>query len=981
MKIFNTPPTPVTKLYGYGEVIIALNTLTQTHAFKVLDETLNPTTPKVRSFAVKTDIPEVSLAMELEAHELTRGVAAHNETKDMIGLGNVDNFPSATVDNIFNNDNDLFVTPPCIRAAMGSDSVLFNEENYLAKGSLPVASGQDYLFDVPNLSSLNNENSDAFYALDNHYFEGVGKIILNHDRLVIIPNEFVKPGTPDFGKFGFSYVSTALSNSPKLNFNQDRLSVPYLPTLGFNNEGFGYGSGNLIPQNHLESEITNFKPTKVNDYSSHLFIDATKDNVAYGITESLNNGTLKLIVKAYNLDPVNKTYDAGPGVPAIFRSFNGVENIPSLSDGIIIPIEKLLVIPTGVSIEVLPVDNKVPVNASLAWEVPGKTLISLWQYKAIATGLNGNKVNLIIKVGLRFTQKADGSVEVAHLIQQSKATINPDLTIVSNNVIFYENDFINSPFHPAIHSGVFSPFGGHYTAFANLGGTEITVKYFKHGVSNIVDFINNFHNLPKITDTLIMHIPRFSYRYLGYNFSRFIPLTKNSFLVTSQNNYGQYRQREFEWPDGLLCGINAQDEVVLPTPEVVKSVDYRLPFGIISLMGNNTGNQTVENTALVLCKENDYVGYEDMRFNEDSFIQGKRVELNSMSKFFLTAKMNGEFKQELIDHFKPTTHFELIGDQGEYGYRVYLIKTLDSYEAFVIFTDNLSGAALYHCDCDCDPTGLINLTQITKLTSCFTPKYLTDFVRGDIECYDIFTHYDLGICSVGEDSTLLFNNVLGEFGGDIFMGVTSWVPGKKFSSSLPTIYKNNLQMVSHPKEVYGLHLRGQVSSSIKLPGTGFLMAATGLDNHKKPSEYDRDVPGLLNFNMPVFNAVGAYQKDIETYFNSIPGMVTLPGSIRVLLNGEFHCLGYDRQINVQRYSFDPVFISSKYNKFGLIQSNMGGIIYISLQNGRPKIMISQTIRPISNYEVLYGVAVFDESNRVVIKLYDNYTIVDGIEVI
>lgn len=974
MIIFETPPTPVTRLFNYGEAIIALNTLTQKHAFKVYDDLHTTPAPKVASFAVRTSIPEISLAIELKAHEMTRGTAAHGETKEMIGLGLVDNFASATVDNVLNNADNLFITPRCINAALGVDNAMFNEENYLAKGSLPVASGQDYLFDVPNVKSLSNENADAFYAVADHYFEGVAKIILNHDRLVIIPNVMAKAGVPDFGKFGFSYVSTSLSNDTRLNFNQDRLSVPYKDTLGFNNEGFGYGTGNLIPQNHLQSEISNFKPTKAADYSSHLFIDGTKDNVAYGITETLVNGVLKLVVKAYNLDPVAKTYDAGPGVPAIFKSFSGTENIASLANGISLPIEKLLVIPTGVTVEILPVNNKVPVNASLAWEVPGKTLISLWQYRAIATNLDKKQVKLIIKIGLRFTQKADGSVEVAHLIQQSKATINPDLTLVSNNVVFYEDDFINSPFHPGINSGVFSPFGGHYTAFANLGGTELTVKYFKHGITNIVDFINNFHLLPEITDTMVMHIPRFSYCFLGYNFSRFIPLTNDSFLLTSQNANGMYRQRKFEWPDGLICGANTIGEVCLPAPEIVTHADYRLPFGVISHMVNNSGAQSVTNTSLVLCEENEYVGYEEIDFASELYSENKRVILNDMSKFFLKATMNGDFKKDL------TTHFNLTNDQGIYTYRIYLIKTPTNYEAFVIFTDNLSGAGLYHGVGELDVNGLLNLTQVTKLHNSFVPTYPTKFLRGDIESYDFFTHYDLGITTVGNNSTLLFNNVLGEFGGDMFMGVVGWKPGEAFPTGAQTTFKDNLQIVTYPVDIFGLHLRGQVANTIKLPGTTYLMSATGLGGHKKAAANDRDVDGILNFNMPIFDHYGSYLMDIETYFNSLPGGITLPGSTRVLLNGQFHTLGYDRQIDIQRSAFDPSFIASKYNKFGLTQSNNGSVIYIGLENNRPIIIQSTGIRPVSNYEVLYGVAVFDASDRVVIKLFDNYTVVDCIEV-
>ena len=972
MIVIKVPPIPVTKANGYGEVIVALNDLTQSYVFDKMDKGVTPS-PSPSSFSVSSDIPEVSLAMELQAHVMSCGCAVHNETKRTIGLSLVDNFATATPTTTMGNADDLFVTPQCVNSVIGVDTSSFNEDNYLPKGSIPVASGQDYLFGVKDIMGMDNASADAHYALKDRYFNGMAKIVLNHDRMVIVPNHNSKPGIPTFGNYGWAFTSSSISNDVRLNFNQDRLSVPYMQMLGFSNEGYGDANNLIIPQTHNDSEVDIYKPIG-GKWSRHVMMD-TNSQFLYGLTESFEATKFTISIKRHTLNKDTKecSTEAAP-LTGVFKGLNGEEQISDLEAGISFDINKLVTISSGVTANLSMVAfSPAGLNVSLGWEVPGKTFVGLFQVMMVAHKTVTTK-RFVLKVGLRFSINADGSLEISHLPQQTKAVINADFTFVGNNMMYQEITSNDSPFHPQHASGVFSPFGGHYIAYSNLAGTDLCVKYFKHSISNIVDYINNFHSLPKITDEMVMHIPRSCGGYLGYNFSRFIPLDKDSFLVCKQDHEGKYRQFKFEWSEGLTLKSNSFGNIELPKPDKWGKTYYGLPFGIVSQITNGV-NPTVTNTAYVLCKENGFIGRPSVNFSSSQQPSEPGVRINEMSKVFLDNILNSTFKDEINAKFSKTD------DNGEYEWRVYLVPKSSGFDVFIVFTDNLSTVSFYRGNGAIDSIGLLTITNTVKITTRFTTDYPVYAYRDDIDSYDVFTHYDLGITTVGDNSTLLFNNVLGVFGGDVFLGITNWKPGADLPATPTIVVKDNLPTINRPSLQQGVYRRGKVACSIKLLGDNFLMTSTALGEHKKPENQSHNIDGLLYFDMPCYDHAGVYIKDIDNFFPEQSNVVILPSSTRVMINGSFRVLGYDHTLEIEPVTIDPSFVTNPRNIFGLTTANKGQLIYLVADGEGIKVLLSSAVRVASNYEVLYGVAVFDSSDRVVVKTYDNYTVVDGVSVL
>lgn len=972
MIVIKTPPIPVTKANGYGEVIIALNNLTQSYVFDHMDKGVTPS-PSPSTFSVKSSIPEVSLAMELQAHVQSCGCSVHNETKRTIGLSLVDNYATATPITTMGNADDLFVTPQCVSSIIGVDVASFNEDNYLPKGSIPVASSQDYLFSVKDAMALDNASADAYYALKDRYFNGMAKIVLNHDRIVVIPNQNAKPGIASFGNYGWAFASTSISNDVRLNFTQDRLSVPYMQMLGFSNEGYGDINNIIIPQTHNDSEIDVYRAIG-NGKSRYIMTDPNSQTL-YGLSETFTAGKFSLSIKRHTLNKATKecVTDDVP-LSGVYKGFDGEEVIESLSAGISFDISKLVTLSSGITANLGMVGfSPAGLNVSLGWEVPGKTFVGLFQVR-IGVKKTVTTKWCILKVALRFSIKEDGSLEITHLPQQRKAVVDSNYNIIGNNVLFPEIDFKGTPFHPQHFSGVFSPFGGHYIAYSNLGGLDLCVKYFKHGITNIVDYINNFHVIPEVTDEFTMHIPRSCGGYLGYNFSRFIPIDKDSFLVCKQDHEGKFRQFKFEWPEGLTLKTNSFGNVELPKPDKLTKTYYGLPFGIISQITNGA-NPSVINTAYVLCKENGFVGRPKVNFSSSNEQQDSGIRVNELSKVFIDGILNSTFKEEIA------AKFARLDDWGDYEWRLYLIPNGQGFDVFIIFTDNFSAVSIYRTNGAIDSMGFLTVTNAIKIATQFTVGYPTKVDRDDIDSYDVFTHYDLGITTVGNNSTLLFNNVLGIFGCDVLLGITNWKPGVNFPSSPEIIVKDNLATISRSDFLYGLHRRGQVACTIKLLGDNFLMTSTGLGGHKKPENQNHNIDGLIYFDMPCYNHAGAYIKDIDNFFPEQSNVIILPSSTRVMLNGSFRTLGYDHSIEIEPAPIDASFVSSERNIFGLTMTNKGQLIYLVADGDRMKVLLTSTLRVPSNYEVLYGVAVFDSSERVVVKTYDNYTVVDGVSVL
>ena len=972
MIVIKTPPIPVTKANGYGEVIVALNNLTQSFVFDHMDKGTTPS-PSPTTFSVKSSIPEVSLVMELQAHVQSCGCAVHNETKQTIGLGSVDNFATATPITTMGNADDLFVTPQCVNSVVGVDTASFNEDNYLPKGSIPVASGQDYLFGVKDIMALDNASADADYALKDRYFNGMAKIVLNHDRIVIIPNQNAKPGIPSFGNYGWAFTSTSISNDVRLNFFQDRLSVPFMQMNGFSNEGYGDANNVVIPQTHNDSEIDVYKAVGTN--KSRYIMTDPNSSVLYGLSETFSASKFTLSINRHTLNKETKECitDNTP-LRGVYKGFDGDEEIASLSTGISFDITKLVTLSSGINAFLGMVGfSPAGLNVSLGWEVPGKTFVGLFQAR-IRINKTPSFKWCILKVALRFSIKEDGSLEITHLPQQKKAVVDSNNNITGNNVVFLENDFRDKPFHPSHASGVFSPFGGHYVAYSNLGGLDLCVKYFKHSITNIVDYINNFHIQPEITDEITMHIPRACGGYLGYNFSRFIPLDKDSFLVCKQDQEGKYRQFKFEWLEGLTLKSNSFGNVELPKPDKWGKTYYPLPFGIISQITNGA-NPSVTNTAYVLCKENGFVGRPVVNFSSTELPHSPGIRVNELTKIFLDGVLNSAFKDEI------NAKFVKIDDCGDYEWRLYLVPNGQGFDVFIIYTDNFCAVSVYRATGSIDSMGFLTVTNAIKIDTKFTVSYPTKVFRGDIDSYDVFTHYDLGITTVGNNSTLLFNNVLGIMGGDLLLCIANWKPGVNFPATPAIVVKDNLSVISRPDFLYGLYRRGQVACTIKLLGDNFLMTSTALGEHKKPTNQNHNIDGLIYFDMPLYDHTGAYIKDIDNFFPEQSNVVILPSSTRVMLNGSFRSLGYDHTLTIEPVTIDASFVSSERNIFGLTTNNKGQLIYLVADGNGVKVLLSSAIRVPSNYEVLYGVAVFDSTERIVVKTFDNYTVVDGVGVL
>lgn len=975
MKVFDKAPIPVAKLHPYGETLVALNNLTQSYAFEA---TKDPIT-----FKLESDIPEVNLALAIKKHELAKGAMAHKETKADLGLELVDNFKLANNKTVFSYSDKLYVNPSAIGAVIGNGKLTFNEDNYLQKGSIPIATGNEYLMPanynsylptegVINNSLFPNDNQDN---LKDRYFKGVGQVYLNFDRIIVTPQLLEGKGVTQNDLLrAESYTSTPLLNDQKLKFKQDRINAPLFPyNAGFNSQFIGSKYGALKAQELAEDSVTFLSP---NTKGEPVFRIGAKTNngTIIGIDRSFSNADNKffrLSISKYYQDKNEFFYGGGGVAPLIvYNKINGtVQNIEN-SKHVSFFIKDIINIEDGIDYQILGSDSGVIPNISCCWEQQDKSLLLLVQFLLKVT-IDNNSTNYIIKLGLRLMID-DVNFVLSHLPQQKMGVLKRDGGHVSGNTIFKEEDFLNSPFHPNFATGQFSPLGGHYSAYANLSGFELGVKYFKHTITNISDYILNYHALPVITDTTVMHIPKYTHGCFPHHTTRFLPIDGNT-IYTVELVDGVYKPRKYIWDNGIVIKEDGASKKYVTEPtDIIDNIE-RLPLGLVSIIENDTNNFNYYLTSLILEEGNNYLAKINFNVNNPDELQPS-IRLANLTKLFLDGKLNGDFKQELREHFTLNDDT----DKGKYEFKVYLLEKAEGYDCFIIFTDTLSGAAIYTATCAKTEHQEIELTDLTKVYIGFTSGYPTEFLRDDVETYDIFTYHDLLVQSNKQTNktVMLFTNVLGEFGGDIFVGISDWTPFSQ--SSLASAVKvgcDNLHIVKHPVAKYGYVLRGKMSNRISIANDTFMLSATALNKDTNASDPHGIYTAMpcLDYDLSKFYNYAYYNREVKHEY-------ILPANTRVALNGKFYTLGKDTFFTPSPKTITPEFVKSKLNKFNLTINDRGELIYLVLKDGKLSVLLTSTPRTPSVYEVFYGVAVFDTNNKLSVNLYNSYVVADNVQI-
>lgn len=981
MIILKGHPDPIHHADNFGDILNKLNDFYSQRAFETIDSVGNFNGHSLDGTTILNSM-EGELNSKILEHTNSKK-AVHGENKYDVALWNVDNFRTATMEESKGDRDDLFVTPKGVKSAI-SETPDFNPDLYLKNGMMAISCGPARL-DIDSCWNRNVGEISAFdykKSLVNKYFNGPGSVALHRDMTLIIP----KITDPNMTDTTWLYRSDSLAEHPYVNFHTDSLCLNSVESKGFiadcvkRTPNGDYSTLNGITGLGLDD--LQFTDTALIRPFQQLLLPRNNLHMGFGLYGNLTNYGVELYINRFTINNYyedndvfwsNAIIDGEYSVLGYYTGLDGILTKTNFNDVVAIPWEKYIGLGVGVSMTVALLTNgrDDTANVSVVWNNNGSDFVALIQGVINATNGTISK-RLLVKLAFKATVSLVDKTKftLTHLQQQSKATINKDLTHISGNVLFDED--VLSPFHPEANSGAFIGAGGHYAAHSTNNGYDLIAKYFKYDCSNLKDYINNYHNLPTITGTKTQHISRYTQGYLGTCISRFIPtawaansnVTKALVRALCADGKWGYKSKTWNTADIVEIG-NIPGELVFKNPNVSETFtpNIDLPMGV----SHHITATSFFIGGLVLVEENDYSGYKNVNISSTISLTNP-ISLSARSIAFLTAWVNGTLIPKWKALVPSTTKYA-----GHGTFRVCSATNNDSGAVVILFSDELCNLEIALCNykianglLEVDFNNTIATTSGFKTAfSSNRPYPSTIIIEPNGEAYDPLPNLDFSIFTSGsgvsQTSYVTLTNVYGKYLSSIGFSVVGW-DGVSVLYGNTCVVKPNAALTQPaciPVSEYGIERITQNEIPITIPvHGGFLWDWNGA---KGPHDVAPYKYGYAPNN-------GGVNK-LVTYFDNTDEYVCyIPKGTTCMLGGTTYCLEDDLRGVIPNVAMNIGVLGSKYSYLGIGPGTKGGMVYLKISSGKIEVLVSATLLEPNDYYALFAFCIIGANGELFVKI-------------
>lgn len=591
----------------FGEVILRLDQMAyaveqKVHSFNEgTKEALLLFTQNMAQFITDVVIP-------IDAH-LNQAGPAHGETKRSIGLGNKDNYRTATLTEQRNLTPVLaYVTPQGAKQAFvdrNADSPLVASD-YQQNNVLQFASYY-YVNEFPVMTPTVVQPSRYFNS------NGLVAMVFNDDRIVYSPTSNKAVYQTDVG---FISAPTKARKAARL------AEIPNLQSSmlagGWNNSGAVTSDGKVALFKPLaDKKIFVFKdnlgdPAGAKNfllYTSYIGTAYRGLSVAAPIT---GETTFSLLHKFFKVDAFETDPTLNPQItaayPALF-TLMGVTVSAPLQGGHAVDIRNFVNLGPGQSIKIGMENGTPKVNVGLFWAARDYEIRMFVSVPVVVTG-NGLTKYLALNYVVSFipgTLVSGGSGTVTVMGTRAIDSLDATLTPVAGSQYLFTRDPLDFN-DPSVLPGVVLASGDVVRSISTKNG--IRVKRYRSGFAGFAGWIAGPRPKadPRFVRTELYTPARHS--PFGPVPERIIPFTnlnETRYLVYGlDNGTGGYRWTEVRWDTESIVGVVSGTRIGIKPPSnftMYKSIN-NFPKGLAIVA--NKGSSGVGVNPLVFTTQNDY---------------------------------------------------------------------------------------------------------------------------------------------------------------------------------------------------------------------------------------------------------------------------------------------------------------------------------------------------------------------------------------